>query len=96
MPRKRKRPIATEEEVLAMFTSIMRGEIKDSVVRKSSSGDEIISVPAKVSDRSHAAELLSKRFGLFSEKNETDAFRPEIAAEIDAMTERLLAGEVDE
>ena len=80
--------------MLALFTSIMRGEVKDCVVRKGAGGDEIIPVPPKVSDRSHAAELLSKRFGLFSERVESRP-RPDAADEIDALAHRLMEGDAE-
>lgn len=52
--------IATGEEVLRYLTSVMRGEEKDAF------GLEIA-----IQDRTRAAELLGKRFRLFTEKVET-------------------------
>ena len=83
-----KRKIAQEKEVLALFTAIMRGDISDYAVRKSSGGDEVVAVPPKVSDRSHAAELLAKWYGLFAEK-EAPVTRSALAGEIEALAERL-------
>lgn len=75
--------IATPEEVLRTFTQIMRGEMTESSGRKSASGEEI-TLPPKVSERSKAAELLGKRYGLFSEKDPGDKPKAELAAEIEA------------
>ncbi|MBE5804923.1 MAG: hypothetical protein E7316_10490 [Clostridiales bacterium] len=75
--------IATPEEVLRTFTQIMRGEMTESSGRKSTSGEEI-TLPPKVSERSRAAELLGKRYGLFSEKDPGGKPKTELAAEIEA------------
>ena len=69
----------------------MRGEVMDNTVRKGSSGEEVIQSPPKLADRTHAAELLSKRYGLFTERHEPEK-RPEIADEIDNMAQQLLDG----
>lgn len=70
--------IATPEEILRTFTQIMRGELTES------------SGAPKVSERSKAAELLGKRYGLFSEKEAAPTPRDEIAAEIDKALKELL------
>lgn len=75
--------IATPEEVLRTFTQIMRGEMTESTGRKSASGEEIPQTP-KISERSKAAELLGKRYGLFSEKDPCGKPKAELAAEIEA------------
>ena len=51
--------IAKEKEVLALLTSVMRGEITSAVVR----GGEVIYVPPTIAERMHAAEQLCKLFG---------------------------------
>lgn len=73
--------IATPEEVLRTFTQIMRGEMTESGGRKG--GEEILLTP-KVSERSKAAELLGKRYGLFTDKDPPAKPKAELAAEIDA------------
>lgn len=75
--------IATPEEVLRTFTQIMRGEMTESTGRKSASGEEIPQTP-KISERSKAAELLGKRYGLFSEKDPGGKPKAELAVEIEA------------
>ena len=91
MPRKSKPAIATPEEVLATFTQIMRGDMTETVVRKGPSGEETVRLPPKVSERSKAAEMLGKGYGLFSEKEPPAEPREEIAAQIEAALRRLSA-----
>lgn len=80
--------IATPEEVLRTFTQIMRGEITEPSGRKSASGEEIPQ-PPKVSERSKAAELLGKRYGLFSEKDTGAKPKADMAAEIEAAMQEM-------
>lgn len=54
--------IATGDEVLRYLTSVMRGEEKDQ-----------FELDASLQDRTKAAELLGKRYGLFKDKVEVDA-----------------------
>lgn len=51
--------IATGDEVLRYLTSVMRGEEKDQ-----------FDLEASLQDRTKAAELLGKRYGLFKDKVE--------------------------
>ncbi len=80
-----RRRVANEQEVLALFTSIMRGETGDYVVPKS--GEEVVPVPPKLGDRVHAAELLGRQLGLFSGKAETVQAPP--PGELEAMFEAI-------
>lgn len=54
--------IATGDEVLKYLTSVMRGEEKDQ-----------FDLDASLQDRTKAAELLGKRYGLFKDKVEVEA-----------------------
>ncbi len=59
--------IADAEEVLAFLTKVMRGETKEQVVMRAG-GDqylEMMEVPAR--ERLKAAELIGKRYALFSD-----------------------------
>ncbi len=59
--------IADAEEVLAFLTRVMRGETKEQVVMRAG-GDqylEMMEVPAR--ERLKAAELIGKRYALFSD-----------------------------
>ena len=75
--------IATPDEVLRTFTQIMRGEMTESTGKKGACGEEITQSP-KISERSRAAELLGKRYGLFSDKEPAGKPKAELAAEIEA------------
>lgn len=93
MARRKKPPIASGDEVLAMFTAIMRGEISERQVKTSPKGEEITESTAKVSERSHAAELLSKQFGLFADSGDDACIDSGTAEEIDQLAQRMLAKE---
>ena len=54
--------IATGDEVLKYLTAVMRGEEKDQ-----------FDLEASLQDRTKAAELLGKRYGLFKDKVEVEA-----------------------
>lgn len=92
MGKRKKPPIATGDEVLAMFTAIMRGEISERQVKTSPKGEEVTESTAKVSERSHAAELLSRQFGLFADGGAANASCA-AAEEIERMAQRMLAKE---
>ena len=72
--------VATPEEVLVTITQIMRGAMTETATRKGAGGEESVQLPPKVSERSRAAELLGKRYGLFTEKEAESRPREEIAA----------------
>ena len=70
--------IATQDEVLKYLTAVMRGESVSSVVVVESVGD-FMSTAREMNkhpdekERLKAAELLGKRYGLYTEKLEVDA-----------------------
>ena len=80
--------IAKEKEVLAMFSSIMRGEVKEYALRKSGGAEEMVELPPKVGDRMHAAEQLAKYLGM-GEKKEAACVKSALAGEIEALAGRL-------
>ena len=65
--------IADQDEVLRYLTSVMRGESQSSVLaRNFDGGEDVIEKPPDEKERLKAAELLGKRYGLYTEKiNET-------------------------
>lgn len=69
--------IATQDEVLKYLTAVMRGESVSSVVVVESTGD-FMSTAREMNkhpdekERLKAAELLGKRYGLYTEKIEAD------------------------
>ena len=65
--------VATQEEVLTYLTSVMRGETQEQTL--CSIGElrqEVIAIDVGAKDRIKAAELLGKRFRMWTEKVETD------------------------
>ena len=63
--------IATQEEVLQYLTSVMRGEQTESTLRGVGEGVQTISdIEVSAKDRIKAAELLGKRYGMWTEKLE--------------------------
>jgi len=69
--------VASQDEVLAHLTAVMRDNVTEEVVVTCGTG-EGTSQPVKVKkntaikDRIKAAELLGKRYGLFKDKIEAD------------------------
>ena len=69
--------IAKADEVLKYLTSVMRNEVKEEVVVVEGKGDgcssaRTIKKDMSAKDRNKAAELLGKRYRLFTEKVEAD------------------------
>ncbi|KPJ22882.1 terminase small subunit [Streptococcus phocae] len=65
--------IATQEEVLQYLTSIMRGDQQEkTLISIGELGQEIVDIDVGAKDRIKAAELLGKRYRLFTEKVEMD------------------------
>lgn len=69
--------IAKAEEVLAFLTSSLRGEIEEEVVSTESDGEggirpTIVKKQISAKDRIKCAELLGKRYALFTEKVNLD------------------------
>lgn len=77
--KRKPRGVATPEEVLRTMTQIMRGDMADD-----STG------PPKVAERSKAAEMLGKRYGLFGERDAMPPPRPDVADEIDAAMKQVM------
>ena len=73
--------IAKQDEVLEYLTSVMRGEIKEESIVVVSKGD-FVSEAQKVKkqvgpkDRNKAAELLGKRYRLFTDRIEHEGLAP--------------------
>ena len=69
--------IADAKEVMQYLTKVMRNEIKEEVVVTEGTGDgcskaRTIKKDMSAKDRNKAAELLGKRYRLFTEKVEVD------------------------
>lgn len=65
--------IADQDEVLKYLTSVMRGESQSSVLARTVTGsEEVIEKAPDEKERLKAAELLGKRYGLYTDKFEQD------------------------
>jgi len=90
--------IADQTEVLEYLTSVMRREKKEVVVVTLTKEEskwvdgkkqtvktevpELVEIPAKLSDANKAAELLGKRYKLFTDKQEVEVTTPTIINDI--------------
>jgi len=84
--------IAKAEEVLEMLSLSMRGEIDEEVVASESDGEGgikpvILKKQLGARDRIKAAELLGKRYRLFSEKVEVEGVIPIVITGEDELEE---------
>ena len=64
--------IASQDEVLRFLTAVMRGENKDERVYVNANGETESIEFRQQSNQIKAAELLGKRYGLYTEKIEAD------------------------
>lgn len=66
--------IAKQDEILAYLTSIMRGEHREQTLRGVGEGAQVISdIDVGAKDRIKAAELLGKRYAMWTDKQVVDA-----------------------
>lgn len=66
--------IAKQEEVLKYLTSVMRGEHKEETLKGIGEGAQTIDdIDVSAKDRLKAAELLGKRYSLWTDKKEVKA-----------------------
>ena len=82
--------VATPQEVLITLTQIMRGDMTETAVRKAAGGEESIQLPPKISERSKAAEMLGKRYGLFTDKDHAAQPKEEVVMQIEAALQKLM------
>lgn len=69
--------IAKQDEVLKYLTAVMRGESKSSVLAMAGDGvQKVIQKPPDERERTKAAELLGKRYRLFTDKVEVEGAVP--------------------
>ncbi|WP_419893269.1 terminase small subunit [Oceanobacillus kimchii] len=69
----RKESIAEQDEVLQYLTSVMRGEHTEQTLRGVGEGaQEIDNIEVDAAKRIKAAELLGKRYGIWTDKQEID------------------------
>lgn len=66
--------VADAQEVMEYLTSVMRGESRSSVLCFAGEGvQEIVEKPPDEREKLKAAEMLGKRYGLYTDKVELDA-----------------------
>lgn len=83
MAEKEDKLIATQDEVLRYFTSVMRGESRSSVLARQFDGSEkTIEKPPDEKEKLKAAENLAKRYGLDCEEIEKKRKIEKLEAEI--------------
>ncbi|HBH0878269.1 TPA: terminase small subunit [Clostridioides difficile] len=68
--------IADAKEVMEYLTKIVRNEAKEEVVVVSENGVERVKKDVSIRDRNKAAELLGKRYRLFTDKVEVEGAIP--------------------
>ena len=74
MSEKESELIADQDEVLKYLTSVLRGKSTSSVLARDEIGAErVIEKPPDEKERLKAAELLGKRYGLYTDKVDLDA-----------------------
>ena len=92
MAEKESQLIAGQDEVLRYLTSVMRGESKSSVVVVESKGDfmtearEMQKAPDE-KERLKAAELLGKRYGIYTEKMDVEGSIPVVITGDDGLAD---------
>lgn len=73
MAKKQAALIADQDEVLRYLTAVMRGESQSSVLARTEVGsEEVIEKAPDEKERLKAAELLGKRYGLYTDRIEQD------------------------
>lgn len=73
--------IATAEEVLIYLTAVNRGETKSAVLARNELGAEVVIMKAPdEKERLKAAELIGKRYGLFTDKIGVEGVIPVVIA----------------
>ncbi len=77
MAEKESQLIATQDEVLKYLTSVLRGESQSTEIVVEGTGDgcseaRTLKKEPSEKDRLRAAELLGKRYGLYTDKVDTD------------------------
>lgn len=68
-----KETIAKQEEILETLTAILRGQEKGATLRGTGKGRQVIDdMPPTTTERIKAAELLGKRYAMWTEKQQID------------------------
>lgn len=74
--------IADQNEVLKYLTKVLRGESTSSVLaRNEEGGEDVIVKPPDEKERLKAAELLGKRYGIYTDKYQAEVILPVFGGE---------------
>lgn len=71
--------IMKQDEILAFFSSVARGEEKEKVMASNGKVEEL---PVSVKDRLKAAELMGKAYAMFTEKRDVKVELPTLIDDI--------------
>lgn len=86
MAEREKELVADQDEVLKYLTAVLRGESKAHVLARDDIGAErVIQKPPDEKERLKAAELLGKRYSLFTDKVNVDAAIPVVISGADEL-----------
>lgn len=86
MAEKESELIAGQDEVLKYLTAVMRGSSSASVLARDEVGaDRVIKKPPDEKERLKAAELLGKRYNLFTDKMKLDVALPVVISGEDSL-----------
>lgn len=86
MAEKEKTLIADQDEVLKYLTAVLRGDSKAHVLARNDMGAEkVIEKPPDEKERLKAAELLGKRYSLFTDKVDVNGAIPVVIAGDDGL-----------
>lgn len=86
MAEKESELIAGQDEVLKYLTAVMRGSSSASVLARDEVGaDRVIKKPPDEKERLKAAELLGKRYSLFTDKMKLDVALPVVISGEDSL-----------
>lgn len=78
--------IASQDEVLAYLSAVMRGELTEETPILCGEGcQELVEKDIGAKDRIKAAELLGKRYGLFTDKVSVDVIKPVVISGADGL-----------
>ncbi len=83
--------VANVQEVMEYLTSVVRGEATEEVVSITENGPQYTDKHPSVRDRLKAAELLGKRYALFTEKVEVSALGEE-KSKLDDLLKQMRGG----
>lgn len=67
--------VDTQQDIVEFLSAVRRGEVKEVIVTP---GGQKVEVPAKISDRVKSAELLGKRYAMWTENHNITSVAPVI------------------